>query len=114
MLAAEERTEIEAEFALSGRKAVCIDAMKIVQKHRGWVSDEALRDIGEPLGMSDDRPGRHRHILQPDLPPPGGPPVIHTLDSVSCWIMGYRTAVHVISERLAVDPVKPPPTGGSR
>ena len=29
-----------------------IDAMVIVQKHRGWVSDEALNDIGELLGMS--------------------------------------------------------------
>ena len=50
MLAAEERTEIEAEFPhYPNRKAVCIDAMKIVQKHRGWVSDEALHDIGPHL-----------------------------------------------------------------
>ena len=26
--------------------------MKIVQRHRGWVSDESIRDIGELLGMS--------------------------------------------------------------
>ena len=33
MLTAEERTEIEAEFPhYPNRKAVCIDAMKIVQR----------------------------------------------------------------------------------
>ena len=53
MLTPEERAEIEAEFPhYPNRKALSIDAMKIVQKHRGWVSDDALRDIGELLGMS--------------------------------------------------------------
>lgn len=53
MLTPEERAEIEAEFPhYPNRKAVCIDAMKIVQKHRGWLSDDALKDIGELLGMS--------------------------------------------------------------
>ena len=31
---------------------MCIDALKIVQKHRGWVSDESLRDIADLLEMS--------------------------------------------------------------
>ena len=53
MLTDEERREIEDEFPhYATRRAVCIDALKIVQKHRGWVSDEALRDIGELLGLS--------------------------------------------------------------
>ena len=53
MLTAEERQEIEAEMArYPTREAVCIDAMKIVQRHRGWVSDESIRDIGELLQMS--------------------------------------------------------------
>ena len=53
MLTAEEINEIEAEGAHYPRRdAVSIDALKIVQKHRGWVSDESLRDIAEHLGMS--------------------------------------------------------------
>ena len=53
MLTAEERQEIEAELpTIPLREAVCIDAMKIVQRHRGWVSDESIRDIGELLEMS--------------------------------------------------------------
>ena len=34
------------------REAVSIDALKIVQKYRGWVSDESLRDIARHIGMS--------------------------------------------------------------
>ena len=53
MLTAEERQEIEAELTrYPTRQAVCIDAMKIVQRHLGWVSDESIRDIGELLEMS--------------------------------------------------------------
>lgn len=38
MLSDTERSEIEAEFPhYPDRRAVCIDAMKIVQRHRGWV-----------------------------------------------------------------------------
>ena len=53
MLTAEEINEIETEAAhYPKREAVCIDALKIVQKHRGWVSDESVRDIAGHLGMS--------------------------------------------------------------
>ena len=39
MLSPEEQQEIEAELPrYPTKQAVSIDAMKIVQKHRGWVS----------------------------------------------------------------------------
>ncbi len=45
MLSHEERREIEAEFTrYPTRQAASVDAMKIVQRHRGWVSDESLKD----------------------------------------------------------------------
>ena len=53
MLTAEERQEIEAELAhYPTKQSVCIDAMQIIQRHRGWVSDESLKDLAEFLGMS--------------------------------------------------------------
>ena len=53
MLTAEEQKEINDELQhYPNRQAVCIDAMLIVQRHRGWVSDESIRDIAEFLGMS--------------------------------------------------------------
>lgn len=105
MLTAEERAEIEAEFAhYPNRKAVCIDAMKIVQRHRGWLSDEALRDIGEVLSMSAadlDGVATFYNLL---FRHPVGRHVIYLCDSVSCWIMGADRQCNHLSERLQVAP----------
>ena len=50
MLTAEEKQEIEAEMAqYPTLEAVRLGAMNIVQRHRGWVSDQNVRDIGELL-----------------------------------------------------------------
>src|SRR5215469_5849566 len=103
MLTSEERAEIEAEFPnYPNRKAVCIDAMKIVQKHRGWLSDDALRDIGELLGMSPtdlDGIATFYNLL---FRRPVGRHVIYFCDSVSCWIMGSDRQCRHICERLSV------------
>lgn len=105
MLAPEERTEIEAEFPhYPNRKAVCIDAMKIVQKHRGWVSDEALHDIGELLGMSDADLDGIATFYNLIFRRPVGRHVIYLCDSVSCWIMGAGHQCRHASERLAIQP----------
>lgn len=105
MLTPEERAEIEGEFPLyPNRKAVCIDAMKIVQKHRGWLSDDALRDIGELLGMSAsdlDGVATFYNLL---FRHPVGRHVIYLCDSVSCWIMGADRQCGHLSERLRIAP----------
>ncbi len=90
MLSAEERQEIEAEFAhYPNKEAVCIDAMKIVQRRRGWVSDESLRDIAALLGMSADQLDSVATFYNLIYRKPVGRNVILVCDSVSCWITGY-------------------------
>ena len=55
VLTDDERREIEAEMTrYPTRQAVCVDAMKIVQRHRGWISDESLHDIAALLQMTVD------------------------------------------------------------
>src|SRR6476469_1171240 len=101
MLTPEERTAIEAEFPhYPNRKAVCIDAMKIVQKHRGWVSDEALHDIGELLGMSDADLDGVATFYNLIFRRPVGKHVIYLCDSVSCWIMGCSQVRDHLGTRL--------------
>jgi NADH-quinone oxidoreductase subunit E len=105
MLSPEERAEIEAEAAhYPTRKAVSIDAMRIVQKHRGWVPDDALRDIGELLGMSStdlDGIATFYNLL---FRQPVGRHVIYLCDSVSCWIMGSGGLCRHLQEQLTVQP----------
>ena len=88
-LSAEERREIEAEFArYPTRRAVCIDALKIVQRHRGWISDESLEDIAQLLEMSVDELDGVATFYNLLFRQPVGRHVVLLCDSVSCWIMG--------------------------
>lgn len=91
MLSDEERKEIEAELPhYPTKQAVSIDAMKIVQKHRGWVSDEALQDIAEFLGMSTSDLDGVATFYNLIFRRPVGRHVAYICDSVSCWIMGSQ------------------------
>jgi NADH-quinone oxidoreductase subunit E len=105
MLTEEERREIEAEFPLyADKQAVCIDAMKIVQKHRGWVSDEALSAIAGLLKMSPADLDSVATFYNLIFRKPVGRHVILVCDSVSCWIMGCQQQIRHLSERLSVAP----------
>jgi NADH-quinone oxidoreductase subunit E len=103
MLSDEERREIEAELPrYPDRQAVCIDAMQIVQKHRGWVSDEALHDIADLLGMSAADLDGVASFYNLIYRRPVGRHVIHVCDSVSCWIMGYDRIREHLRARLGI------------
>jgi NADH-quinone oxidoreductase subunit E len=103
MLTAEERREIEAEMpCYPCKEALSIDAMKIVQKHRGWVSDEALRDIAEFLGVSPADLDGVATFYNLIFRKPVGRHVIFVCDSVSCWIMGYERLRQHLSTKLGI------------
>jgi NADH-quinone oxidoreductase subunit E len=105
MLSDEERQEIEHEFPrYATKRAVCIDAMKIVQKHRSWVSDDALRDIGELLGMSAAELDGIATFYNLIFRQPVGRHVIYVCDSVSCWIMEGERQFRHLTNRLGVRP----------
>jgi len=53
MLTSHEKHEIDEAIRLVPvRKAAGIEALKIIQEHRRWVSDESLNDIALYMGMS--------------------------------------------------------------
>jgi NADH-quinone oxidoreductase subunit E len=103
MLTAEEINEIETEAArYPKRDAVCIDALKIVQRHRGWVSDESIRDIAGHLGMSPTDLDSVATFYNLIFRKPVGRHVIMICDSVSCWIMGCEQMREHLQQRLGV------------
>ena len=103
MLSPEEQHEIEAELPhYPTKQAVSIDAMKIVQKHRGWVSDEALEDIGKFLGMSTSDLDGVATFYNLIFRKPVGRHVVYICDSVSCWIMGYDRIREHLTARLGI------------
>ncbi|HKT70543.1 MAG TPA: NADH-quinone oxidoreductase subunit NuoE [Terriglobales bacterium] len=102
-LSAEERREIEAEYPrYPTRRAVCIDALKIVQRHRGWISDESLQDIAQLLEMSLDELDGVATFYNLLYRKPVGRHVVLICDSVSCWIMGYNGLRERLCSKLGV------------
>lgn len=103
MLSLEEINEIAAETAhYPKREAGCIDALKIVQRHRGWVSDEGVHDIAVHLGMSATDVDSVATFYNLIYRKPVGRHVISICDSVSCWIMGYEQMRKHLHERLGI------------
>ena len=103
MLTEEEKREIEAELPrYEQKRAVGIEALKVVQRHRGWVSDESVHDIAMHLGMSATDVDSVATFYNLIYRKPVGRHVISICDSVSCWIMGYEQMRNHLHERLGI------------
>ena len=89
MLTVEERQEIATKLAeYPTRQAMSIESMLIVQRHRGWVSDESLRDLCELLGMRADELEAVATFYNLIFRRPVGRHVILVCNSVTCWMLG--------------------------
>ncbi len=112
MLTAEERKEIEADVALYPyRRAGTIEALKVVQRHRGWVSDESVKDVAELLGMTPDEVDGVATFYNLVFRRPVGRHVILLCDSVSCWVMGHDAIRDRLQARLGIRPGETTPDG---
>jgi len=103
MLTEEEIKEIQEEIKQYPHPAVAsIDALKIVQHHRGWVSDECVRDIAHLLSISNEELDSVATFYSRIYRKPVGRNVILICDSISCMIMGYVSLYEYISKKLGV------------
>ena len=104
MLTEEERREIEEEIKhFDYKQAASVDALKIVQKHRGWVSDESIKDIAELIEMSPAELDGVATFYNLIYRKPVGKHVILLCDSVSCWVMGCDRMREHFTKRLGID-----------
>ncbi len=104
MLSAEEKTEIDLEVAkFEYKQAASIEALMIVQHHRGFVSDDAIKDIALHLEMSPTELDSIATFYNLIYRKPVGRYVIRICDSVSCYIMGYDQLREKIKDQLEID-----------
>jgi NADH-quinone oxidoreductase subunit E len=90
MLSPAELKEIEHELAhYEQPSAATIEGLKIVQKHRGWVPDDAVKAIAEKLNTSAADVDSVATFYNLIFRKPVGRHVIFVCDSVSCYVMGY-------------------------
>ncbi|MEJ2039027.1 MAG: NADH-quinone oxidoreductase subunit NuoE [Desulfosarcinaceae bacterium] len=104
MLTAEEKKEIQAvveHYTL--KSAASIESLRIVQRHRGWVSDEALYDVAQALEMSATDLDAVATFYNLVFRRPVGRHVILVCDSVSCWVMGYDNVAGYLKKKLGID-----------
>ena len=103
MLTEEEKKEILNEIRQYPYPAVaCIDALKIIQHHHGWVSDESVKDIAQIIGMSNEDVDSVATFYSRIYRKPVGRNVILICDSVSCMVMGYESIYKYISKKLGI------------
>ena len=83
-------------------RAASIEALKIVQKQRGWVPDGAADAIGEILGIpASDVEGVATFYSQ-IFRQPVGRHVIRVCDSMTCYIGGHESVVSEMQKQLGI------------
>ncbi len=98
-----ELAEINAEIAHAPYpEAVAIDALKIVQSHRGWVSDDSLQAIARHLGMSSAELDGIATFYNLIYRRPVGEHVILLCNSVTCWMKGCDTLQEKVTQHLGI------------
>ena len=84
------------------RAAASTDALKLVQKARGYVSDEDLRETAALLGMSADALEGVATFYSLIFRRPVGRHVIFVCDSISCWVARSPRIIEALSGRLGI------------
>ncbi len=103
MLTDNIRSEIESEAAhVNLKSGACIDALRIVQRHHRWVSDEHVRDVATLLDMTPDEVDSVATFYNLILRRPVGKHVIRICSSVSCYVMGYEEVRDHLRQRLGI------------
>jgi len=100
-----ERSAIEHEMHhYEDPRAASIEALKIVQKARGWVPDGACDAISEILGIpASDIEGVATFYSQ-IFRVPVGRHIIRVCDSMTCYIGGHESVLDSIKNEIGIEP----------
>ena len=106
------RRELEQRIAhaVTPREAA-VDVMKSLQSHYGWLSDDAVRESAELLGLTPLEVEELATFYEMIYRRPVGARVIHVCDSISCWAMGGESLMAHLSTILGVSPGETTPDG---
>ena len=103
-LSNDEMSEIEHEVSImETRESAGIEALKIVQARRGWVSDDSLLAISQCLKISTAQLEGVATFYNLIYRQPVGHYVIHICDSISCHLQGYSQVLDAIKSHLNID-----------
>jgi NADH-quinone oxidoreductase subunit E len=112
LLTKAERQAVDEETSpYPDRRAACIDALILLQKRRGWISNQTLEALGPVLDMTADELEGVATFYNRILRRAVGRHVIWICDSASCWIMGYEGLRLALERHLGVSLGETTPDG---
>ncbi len=104
MLTNDETREMEEALQhYPDKRAGAIDALLLLQRRRGWISDESLADIAEFLNMTRDDIDGVATFYNLIFREPIGRHVLFMCDSISCWVMGCERVQEQLERRYEVN-----------
>lgn len=89
--------------ALTNREAA-VDVLKQLQRHYGWLTDEALEEASQLLGLSPLQLEDLATFYEMIYRRPVGRHVVHVCDSISCWASGGETLLESLTRILGITP----------
>ena len=105
MLSDALKSEIESHIhEPEHRAAACTEALRIVQRERGWIDDESIRDIADFLSMTPHELDGVATFFNLIHRRPVGRNVIRICSSVSCWVLGYDKLHDALQKKLDIKP----------
>lgn len=98
------KTELQARVAhaITPREAA-VDVMKALQAHYGWLTDEAVAEAAELLGLATLQVEELATFYEMIYRRPVGKKVIHVCDSIACWALAGETLLQQLAERLGIN-----------
>jgi NADH-quinone oxidoreductase subunit E len=89
--------------AVTNREAA-VDVMKELQRHYGWLTDEAVGEASLLLGLSPLQVEELATFYEMIYRRPVGRHVVHVCDSISCWAAGGETLLASLAQFLGIAP----------
>jgi NADH-quinone oxidoreductase subunit E len=93
------------------KREAAVDVMKELQRHYGWLTDEAVAEAAGLLGLSPLQVEELATFYEMIYRRPVGNAVIHVCDSISCWAMGGETLLKHLESLLGITAGQTTPDG---
>jgi NADH-quinone oxidoreductase subunit E len=104
MLTVQEKELIDKAISeVPVKKAAGIEALKIVQENRRWISDESLKAVAQYMEMSPEELDSVATFYNLIFRKPVGRHIILVCDSISCWVMGYENILQHLTGQLGIE-----------
>ncbi len=104
MLSGTERRELEeAVKHYPDKRGAAIDALLLVQRRRGWISDDTLLEIAQFLEITAEDLDSIATFYNLVFRKPVGRHVVFVCDSISCWIKGCEEVQEQMKTLYGVD-----------